>query len=188
MAFSPKMTPCFSNGCIKIKFTDTRGVYSSSNLNGWGSPNIDPSAIQAANIEIIDPTNTSLVVLNVQSSVPETVEGEFYLGEYELDTAMDGEYTFKYTIRDEEGITFLYEIKSFSSCLVRCCIDKMWSKCSFQDDGCCNEKSYYSKAMNAEAIYKTMARAASCNNLTTRNNLLKRLQRICALEKCNCNC
>jgi len=79
------------------------------------------------------------------------------------------------------------KIKIFSYCSVRCCVDKMWAK--YQGAlgcGCkCNGEAY-KNVMEAESLYMALKHASSCMNSEAVQEILKKLQRICSLEKCKC--
>lgn len=45
---SLKFDLCVINACTQLRFTETTGIYSTSNLGGWGIPNMKiPDAVTA---------------------------------------------------------------------------------------------------------------------------------------------
>ena len=100
-------------------------------------------------------------------------------------SALDGEYTIEYLLEDSSNIEYSKTIKVFSSCLVRCCIDKMWASYAegIASDCSCTLSS---NALEAEALYRAMMSSTGCLDSNSRNIILTKLQRICELEECNC--
>jgi hypothetical protein len=151
-----------------------------------------PPAVTIATLEYLTPGATDYVAVNVLTTVnaQTTVVGEFKLAE-EIITPLDGEYKFKYTLSDGVG-TVSKSISVFILCGVRCCIDKLWAKAaqnlsSDEDCGCSGSTTSYSKkAALAEAYYVAITHGVACGDTVTRDALLKKLQRICKLENCNC--
>ncbi len=189
----PTIRVCITDNCSKIKVYDTTSAYSTSNTGGYGTTNIKADTVDSASISYTVTGNLIPTVIDVSTTVQaqDTVVGEFLVAEITIDP-LDGEYSFLYSIVD--GVTTkTYSTSIYNLCSVRCCVDKLWVKAangstSDCDCGCSDGKKtdYSTKAMTAEATYMAIVNGVSCANTTTRDNLLKKLQRICKLENCNC--
>jgi hypothetical protein len=75
----------------------------------------------------------------------------------------------------------------YSFCEARCCVDKLWAKFKGNLDNKCDNKQM-NTALEAEALFHLLKNAGSCMNQDSVKEILKKLQRICNLEKCNCKC
>jgi len=189
----PKIRVCITDNCSKIKVYDTTSAYSTANPGGYGASTIEATAVDSATISYTISGSTTPTVVDVSTTVNDqtTVSGEFLIAEITIDP-LDGEYSFLYSVLD--GVTTkTYSTSIYNLCSVRCCVDKLWVKAANGNEadcgcGCSDGKktSYMSKAMSAEATYMAIVNGTSCANTTTRDNLLKKLQRICKLENCNC--
>ena len=189
---TPTLRACWTNNCKTIEIYDTTGPYNvTSNAGGWGSTNIDASALDDATVTYTPPGG-SAVVLDVVALVnaETTVTGEFLIATVTLTAATDGEWNLLYTC-DEAGTAVTYEISVYSTCSVRCCVDKLWAKSAkelLEDCECSGSStSYTDKALKGEAHIYSIHNGASCADTTTKDALLVKLQRICSLENCNCN-
>lgn len=188
-----KLNICTKDACSKIVISDATGNYDvTSNPGGWGTPNPDAADINEATITCISPSGASTItevqtVLNAQTNTALPFE-LLTINTYEG----DGVYEYTYTVTDGLGGSATSTITKFSLCSVRCCIDKLWAKAAIgltvQDCNCGGGTELYcQKATQAEALYKAIVAAASSGKDLVRDELLKKLQRICSLENCNCN-
>lgn len=189
----PSISPCITDNCETLNLTENTGIYSTSNTSGFGAPNIDPSAVDSAILVITTPSGT-VITEDILSQLPATYIGPFELNSIDID-AEDGEYTIVYTIVDGE-ITYTQTYCYFSSCVVRCCIDKLWAiiidkelDTTINCECDANELTkLQNKAMFMEALYKEMLCSATWNNVTTRNKILVQLKRLCKINDCDCGC
>lgn len=192
LTLEPKIRVCFKNNCGTIDIYDTTGAYNAtSNTGGWGATNITTVDVDSVTVSHTPPggdATTTDVTTTVNAEV--TVTGEFLIASLDV-TATDGEHTFVYTATEGTD-TVTYTLRIFSTCVVRCCVDKLWAKAAQElesgDCGCSGGNiSYGQKAMKAEALYQSIRNYASSSIGSTRDSLLAKLQRICNLENCNCN-
>lgn len=188
MALIPKICAYVTDNCTTLVVKDVTGAYNAdTTVGGWGSPNITTSDIEAIVLNI---TNTSDEGTSYEidfSEFPSTVTGDFEIDSLTIDPLLDGEYTIEYVITDSDAVETSSKIKIFSTCNVRCCIDKMWSKFAESEDDCnCGCSDNLTNALQAEAIYRAMMSSSACLDATIRSALLNKLQRICELESCKC--
>tara|TARA_R110000744_G_scaffold330310_4_gene435812 strand:+ start:5837 stop:6424 length:588 start_codon:yes stop_codon:yes gene_type:complete len=188
----PKIRVCISNNNTTLTVYDTTRPYNlASNSGGWGTTNIVAADIDAATVTYTAPAGSPIVndvLTAVNAQLP--VVDEYVLGTYTV-PAVDGEYTFTYELTDTGGEIVSVDHTIFWMGSVRCCIDKLWAKHAQHliDAEClCTGKStpYDIQAVEAEGIYGAIVNGVSCTNTVERDKLLKKLQRICKLNKCNC--
>ncbi len=188
MALVPEICAAFKQNCSILVTKDTTDSYNvDTNTTGYGSPNIAIGDVDSALVYIETPNLESLEPIDVIDSLPASVTGTFTLAETEV-TAQDGEWIIRYELV-VGSTTYTKTIKIFSSCLVRCCIDKMWSKYAegaIEDCDCGCGKDVAKTALEAEALYRAMLSSAACLDATARNTILKKIQRLCELQNCNC--
>lgn len=192
MALLPKLNICILNNCKKVKLTDITGAYDvSTNPTGWGSPNVDPVDPTAAYITITSPSGiiTVVDVLSPVDQIPDPYLGDFDYSIIIIDPE-DGNWTFEYTIEQD---TFIYTniMTKFMSCLVRCCIDKVWAKIAdgitTSNCGCHGIDKVTEKVLLMEGLYSTMLATEICPTDNSRDDLLIMLQKMCKVENCNCS-
>jgi hypothetical protein len=187
---TPCFRVCFTENCSKILVYDTTDVETIANPGGWGDSNVFPVAIEAATITYVNPVGTSEVIdVIVPVNAETTVTGEFLIGEIPVINS-DGVNTFKYVLTIG-GVSVSKTLTTYSLCNVRCCVDKLWAKVASdalgEDCKCSGEKTTaIEKAELAEGLYAAIQYGASCNSSDIKNEILKKLQRICKLENCNC--
>lgn len=189
MALQPAIKASFRNNCSELVITDVTKEYNAStNTGGWGAPNIVTTDVTEAYIVIGDgSTETRYDVID---NLINPVTDEFELTSIE-DTYGDGEWTITYNVYYGD-ILYTCTITVFTICEVRCCIDKMWLSYieSIGGEPChcgCSNDIKLNDVLKAEALYKSLTRAAGCLNATTRDKILSQLQKICAYSKCQCN-
>lgn len=189
----PKLEICVKSCCKVFTLTEITDLYSSpENPTGWGGINIDTGDVDTATITITSPTEV-VTTVNVLSQLPGSYTVPFDFTDITI-VPEDGEWTIVYTIVSGTE-TYMNTFKVFLSCSVRCCIDKLWVKVLttiIEDTSSCkcgcsgNKTDLMEKAMFMEALYSAMTSSGSCNNSDARDKILKQLQRLCKLEKCNC--
>lgn len=190
---TPTISACIKGQCATLYIQDTTYAYSTENVGGWGATNVETVNIDLATIAYTTPGSSTQVVIDVTAIVNSqtTVSGEFSLAELSI-TPLDGVYSFEYTLTvGAESV--MYSTSIFSSCVVECCVNKLWTKVaqeaiSSDDCGCTegSKESYSKKAMVAQSLLFALRNGVSCNDMTGKENTLKKLQRLCKLENCNC--
>lgn len=98
----------------------------------------------------------------------------------------DGMYKIELILEGPE-CPMTIESRVFSLCESRCCVDKMWAK--YKVDSSCKCSSEAMKLpLEGEGLYQLLLNSSSCMNEDAVKEILKKLQRLCSLEKCNCKC
>ncbi len=177
----PKLKICIESDCKTINLYDETLAFSDTNEGGWGSTNPAPSELVSAYIEITYPDNSEETITLDVSDLPTSVTTEFLLSN--IDTTTVGKYTFKY-YTETEDYTAMDCVEIFNICTLRCCVDKLWVKYFDNSCGCENNEN---KALEAESLYRAIMNASGSLKSETRDSLVKKLQRICNMENCNCN-
>lgn len=194
-SLTPTISACTENSCRVLTIRDTTGVYDlTDNPGGWqNAATVLAGDITAAVLNITLPDGTTMDEIDVLADLPNPITGAFDFPSITLPEQVDGKYIIEYTLT--EGATSKTKrLSIYSLCNSRCCIDKMWSKYANNidatSDGCgCSPKTILTKdrALLAETLMKAINSSAMCNNETSRDLLLAKLTRICALEECDCN-
>lgn len=188
MAFIPKLSVCELKGCSVLRIKEITGLYHSlRNTQGWETPNISTADLVTAQLIITSPSGT-ITTVNVLSQIPVPYVEDFYFNDISI-TPEDGEWSIQYLLTTDSA-TYSNILRTFLTCSVRCCIDKLQCKVLNEDIDCgceCTEISELREKVDfMESLYYTMMSSKSCNNSGARNKILKQLQRLCKLEKCNC--
>lgn len=189
MAVSLKLKACIDN-CKTLLIYDNTLQNSATNPGGWNFDNPDPSDSTSTYLEITYPDNTTEIITLNPITQPTSVTTEFLLASIQL--IGDGKYTIKYYVtvidsEDDPGVPFLRSncIEIYNLCSLRCCVDKIWASAIKDNCSCGNEK--LKLALEAESLYKAILNATGSLNESSRTSLIKKLNRICNLNKCNCN-
>lgn len=185
-----KLDACFSDGCSTLEIYDNTLPYdASTNQGGWaGGPTFDNQNVTLATLSYKHASETTFNVVDITTDLTAVnVTGKFLLLEETISTG-DGLYTFVYHTEDsntsQENTITVY---SYNLCGVRCCIDKMWLKVIDSDCDCgCEDEELLAKIQKAEALYRAIKSIGGCGDVTLADKYLAKLQRLCALEKCNC--
>lgn len=187
----PKIRACITDGCSTLKVYDTTGSISTENVGGWFGTNEDPANVTSATLSYTTPSDLTPVVVDVLATVnaQATITGEFLLASITL-TPEDGLYSFVYTLTVND-LSVVKNFSIYSMCGVRCCVDKLWAKVAANALGeeckCTGQKtSALERAEIAEGLYNAIKFGAACNTTSVKDIILKKLQRLCNLEKCNC--
>lgn len=178
---------CQTNGCKDLVFSETTGTYNATyNTGGYGTPNETTAAAQTATLTI---TNASGLVTTVDL-MPEGFPTEDLVADgYTITSSTvlpDGMYTFVYNVTyDNHGaiVTYSKSISKLLYCNSECCVNQMLSNLNLTCD-CCetdeNIKDYY----KAWTFLQALKNAAQCGDVTTFNNILKIITKLCKNNNC----
>ena len=179
------------NACKSMYFSDNTGVYSATNLGGWGAPNILTSAITSTTIVITLPNGTTTVTITNPVGLP-TSSTTF---EYEITSLIinggtsipDGLYQIKYTVTDGIDIYTTGNQYFLFTCNIKCCVSKLFSKIA-QSNDCSCDSTIIANASYANALYKGLVALGKCGTITEINSLITKLNTICNLTSGGCGC
>lgn len=188
---TPKIRACNINSCSTFRIYDSTLILSTANAGGWDATNEEPINITSATLAYTTPSNSTSVEIDVLANVNAqvVVQGEFLLADIDV-TPEDGLYSFTYTLESSDGIVTVRS-SLYSLCVARCCVDKLWAKVATnalsEECNCTETKSTnLQKAEIAEGLFNAIKFGAACNSTSVKDAILKKLQRICNLENCNC--
>lgn len=186
MALILNFSTCVVNGCTQIKFTETTGVYSASNIGGYGAPNNTLGSITTAVLTITSP---SLVVYTI-NLFPLTFPSSNSSFSYTIPTAIlglttivDGKWTFTYTVSD--GITTFTTTKySLFYCNSECCITQKLANLELTDCDCCKTSTDYDDYILAWTYLQSLKDAAECGNVDSFTKIKKIIDKLCLNNGC----
>lgn len=185
MAFAPLLSICYKNSGTEVSISDITDIYHvTTNPTGWNHPNPDANNVLAATILITFPNGETQEV-DVVSEIPDPVTGTFTYSDITLDYAIDGVYSFYYTLVTEEG-TFYYKIYKLFLGRVKCCIDKLWAQVPTKMCSECETEEFINRVLFAQGLYNSLLAMGGCGHTTTINKLLTQIQKLCNFENCNC--
>lgn len=178
------LSNCVINNCSLFEVTINNLANVSIDLSDYGYTsaeviitNITTGAVQTFDVLPIISAGFIIAANSFKTIINATIT-DYEDGEYDIEIRL---------IAANTDYNILTKIKIFSYCAVRCCVDKMWAK--YQGAlgcGCkCNGEAY-KNVMEAESLYMALQHASSCMNTEAVLEILKKLQRICSLEKCKC--
>lgn len=194
MALSLSFNACTIDGCSKLSFNETTGLYDVSlNTGGWGAPNLTIGAVTETHIKITLPDGSTIVDILNPTGLPTSNPNLSY--EISFDTLnsiwtkiQDGLYQIEYTVTD--GITtytttplwFLF------TCNIECCISKMFAKIATSIDCSCDDINV-KNALYADSLLQGLKALRDSGNISGINSLLTKLNNICNFtsEDCGCN-
>lgn len=188
---------CQRSNCKGITFTETTGVYSTSNTTGWGSPNQLTSDATAATllIESYDSTTNTYTTLSTTnlftSSFPSSTSTQeifldsTYFGEVITDAIPDGIYVFTYTVTTSTT-TYTQKKKAYFYCEAKCCVYGMFPSLDVCECDCDDART--ERAALAMTFYMGLKWDTICTNDAKFNEILDLLARLCSYEDCStCN-
>jgi len=182
------LSTCIQDKCRTLRIEDNSGIYDELNNEGGWSVAIVESLVSAVVTVLFN--GEVLSTHNVLTTIPNPPEASYTLLLNTIDTYADGEYLIRLELTDNLGRVKTEEIMFYSVCNVRCCVDGLWGKAIKEvnnDCGCSGTNDNTKTALQSEALLGLIKNAASCLNSSSREAILKKLQRICKFEKCNCN-
>jgi hypothetical protein len=178
---------CQANGCKDLIFSETTGKYDATyNIGGYGTPNETTADAVTATLTI---TNASGLVTTIDL-MPEGFPTDDIIADgYTITSSTvlpDGMYTFVYNVTyDNHGsiVTYSKSISKLFYCNSECCVNQMLSNLNLTCD-CCetdeNIKDYY----KAWTFLQALKNAAQCGDVTTFNNILKIITKLCKNNNC----
>lgn len=160
-----------------IAFWDITGRYDvEDNPEGWGTPNIDYSEVENAEVIVTNISTNKSITIDL-TPVFQGIAGtskKINLGEYTYDYE-DGVISVEYKIKDIYDEEYEYKLDSLYTINIDCCIDKLLvDAVNLKKDDI-----YINKVLRAEAIRSALKKSGLCNNLERINHFLYKLNLIC---------
>lgn len=193
MALKPSISLSLGNKCDKVTFTETTGVYNATtNVTGWGTPNIDTTDIATSVVNIYNYTGTTLLdTFDLTGLYPSATPSEFNILEEEDWTLADGIYKIMYTITDDSVTPVVYNNdlthELFLCNLCNCkngLIEKLVKSCDTE-----TVKKLKLQVDQMEIFVYGIQSAFSCGDFITATTILTAASAYCqTLSDCGCGC
>jgi len=198
MALIPKISINIKNTCNKIDVWEKTDPYNAStNLGGWGVPNIDTSYFDDADIKIYDLSNNLVQTImmrdngtNVYSGLIGAPTPSTFKAYSDINwSQLDGVYKIVYTIIDEDNVTYTNDSQYvLFTCNLCNCLDNLIIKMSAM---CSGEKlTKYKEVVDQLEIFKYGIETAFANcDFTKATALLENASTLCTtFSDCGCGC
>lgn len=213
----PDISTCSSNDCKSFMISDTSGMYDSLlSDGGWGTPNILPTDIISATLQIYTPGNSpyqstpDFITIDVTQTVndvilPQSFENDYSFELYEFSNQdlgnncnlPDGVWYIRYLLEDVNGETYMYELTTIRTCATECCVNNMLEKAI--DARLCGKKcddNSIKDALLARALLLAAAEySMSCGEFDRVNKIINSAKKLCNPSSgssssggCGCGC
>src|SRR5574343_201905 len=176
MALQLNFTACVVNGCSQIRFTETTGVYSTSNTTGYGTPNSDTGTATTAVLTITSPSNDVYTIdLFATGNFPSSNNTYYYdiptasLGD--LTNIVDGKWTITYTSIND-SVTYTKTKYVLFHCNAECCVTEMLIDLDTDCDCCTTKSKSNLNYIKTSVTLQSLKYAAKCGSIELFNKLL----------------
>ena len=197
MALIPLISCCTLDCCKYLKVSDVTGAYNAvSNLGGWGTPNLDLTAVTDASLTIIYPDGSTDIidstdavrypVLMTNITTASAFPFELYTFVPLTGTTFpDGVTEIDYMVTDGTDV-YTTSIYSSSDCNISCCVDNMFAQLPSKMCNNCDYDIFVQNALQARALLKAYRCNCCCGNWGNAMSILVQLQKLCDWADCNC--
>lgn len=192
MALIPNISsPCIKKNCTVISISETTGIYNALlNTGGYGAPNPLTSDVTLTTIVITRPDGTLVTITNPIGFPTSNTTLEYQIPVATINSTwnkiQDGLYTFVYSVTIASVVYSVTKYELFT-CNSECCVAKLWAKVANNTNCSCDDFTI-TNASYTNALLKGLLAAKGCGNITAINNLLTKLNKICASTSGNCGC
>lgn len=193
MALALKFGIELSSDGATLTVIDRTGIYSGTNLGGFGSPNPATTDATTATFKIAkrnsDGTFGDDVSVNVYSTFPSSISGEFDIDAddgVDADTYEDAIYRFTYTvISTSSGTPFSVSTVRYDT--LRNSIAFCYQEKSLKIADCNCSCSDIEESFKCFSLYYRLLLAAECEgDLNKIQKYLDKLTELCSSGDCNC--
>jgi len=187
MALQLNFSTCVINGCTQIRFSETTGVYSSANLGGWGTPNIELSDAVTATLAVTPYGSTTTYTIDLLATTLFPTDHTSF--EYDIplsdigDPASidDGQWLFVYTVTDATD-TYTKSMYKYFYCNTECCVTSMLPDVETCD--CCKETTNYKNYILTWSQLQSLKKASACGDSTNFTAIKKIIDKLCLNSGC----
>ena len=161
---------CEGDSCSSFEITDTTGIYSANNEDGWGAPNPTIASIVTAELEVEFPDGTivTLDLLTLSSDTfPNTSDLPFEITAAMLglsDQITDGVYIMTYTVTGTDPDSGPWESSCTEYilfyCQTDCCLKSLFASIPIED--CIDCKNNTLDRIEKAYLFLESAKAAAC--------------------------
>lgn len=176
--------------CLNLIFNETTGVYSTSNLTGYGTPNPLITAATNATLSVITPSAAYFFPLFSSGFPSFNTNSSYSISSTSLGFSNgleDGLYQFVYTVTITiTGVPTIFTLTQnfYITCNLQCCIDRMLLNLDSSECDSCNEEET-DKYIKAFGILQQIYHAIECGDLTTASNLSNLGNKLCKNINCS---
>lgn len=186
MALSLNYSICVINNCTELRFCETTGIYSTSNLTGYGVPNDAVSDMVSAVLTITNPGGTSynidLFATGLFPSDNTSISYDIPLSGMGSPVSItDGKWTFVYTVVSGAAVTYTKTIFKYTVCNSECCVTKMQPTLDTCDSCIKTDNTTY---LTAWSFLESLKKAASCGDEANFTAIKKIVDKLCLNSEC----
>lgn len=177
--------------CLNLIFTETTGVYQSTNTGGWETPNASITDADTASITVTVPSGLTYTFNLFTQGFPSYNTNSSYSIPYSSlgfsSGLEDGIYSVTYTVTSiSYPFTDTITISTFIVCNLECCVDTMLL--NIDDWECECSEDAIDKFLSAFSILQQINHSIKCGDLTTADNLSTLANKLCKNSNCStCN-
>lgn len=192
MALIPKIKLCLASNCTTLSFFETTGVYNATtNVGGYGAPNVETSDIDAAVLTVISPSDQTYTI-DVFGDFPSDNDEfsiDIDLADLSRTSIEDGYWQFIYTVTTNAAVEYTANTSYYFYCNAECCVSKLLNAIELEDCNCDNINTDRIKTyVKAKTFLASLKNAAKCFNETNFNKIKDILSKICRNSGCKtCN-
>lgn len=183
-----KFDLCVVNACTQLRFSETTGVYSTANLGGWGTPNINLSDVLTATLTITPYNSTTIYAIDLLATTLFPTDNSSFTYDIPLSSIgnpsniVDGKWLFVYTITDGTN-TYTKSIYKYFYCNLECCVTNMLAALDLSCD-CCKDSLEYKNYILAWTQLQSLKKAAACGDETNFTAIKKIIDKLCLNSGC----
>lgn len=192
MALEINFEICLDNACDTLTLTELTGVYSATNLTGFGAPNAATTDITVAILQVTSPSGTisTINLLSPVSGLPSSNPSFDYtilngdLGN--ITNVEDGHWQFLLYYRTAANVVYQKVKNYLFYCNTECCVQELLADVDITCDSCDNEDKIknYTKAKTFLEGLKNASRCYQVSNFTSIQTILERLCRNSTCKSC----
>ena len=193
MALIPSISLSLNNTCNKVTLTEETGVYNATtNVGGWGAPNITTTVVTSSLVKIFNYTGLTLLdTYDLTGLYPSASPSSFDILVEAKWTQADGIYQIQYIVTDNSMVPVNYygETKhELFLCNLCNCKDKLIAKLIKSCDTL-NTQKLKTQVDQMEIFIYGIQSAFSCGDFTTATTILASASTFCqTLSDCGCGC
>lgn len=174
---------CQINSCIDLEFTETTGIYSTSNPSGYGAPNIVIGDVLSAVLTSTSPSGIVYSTNLFTQGFPSDNTSYSVILTLTNETLEDGKWTFTYTITTL-STTYTKTIYKLFACNSECCVKQMLDNIDLEDCGCTNKSVEKENYLTAWTFLELLKNAAQCGDIESFTKLKKIVDKLCKNKDC----
>lgn len=179
---------CVTDACTQIRFTETTGVYSTTNTGGWGTPNISLGDVVTATLAITPYGSTTTYTIDVEATTLFPTDNTSFTYNIPLSlignptSIVDGQWLFVYTVTDATD-TYTKSIYKYFYCNSECCVTNMLAALDLSCD-CCKDSTEYKNYILAWTQLQSLKKAAACGDSDNFTAIKKIVDKLCLNSGC----